>query len=92
MALMRGAFSRMRRSGGRIVETFLIQSMLELRHLRTRVTIADRMIEDQARAFLKEPPKVTFLIAPKRHRQARRKRAARVLAREAEGRAAAEVG
>ena len=28
---------------GRIVETFLIQSMLELRHLRTRVTIADRI-------------------------------------------------
>ena len=37
---------------GRIVETFLIQSMLELRHLRTRVTIADRMIEEQARAFV----------------------------------------
>ena len=40
---------------GRIVETFLIQSLLELRHLRTRVTIADRMIEEQARAFVKEP-------------------------------------
>ena len=58
---------------GRIVETFLIQSMLELRHLRTRVTIADRMIEEQARAFVREPPKVTFLIAPKRHRHKRRK-------------------
>ena len=63
---------------GRIVETFLIQSMLELKHLRTRVTIADRMIEDQARAFLKEPPKVTFLVAPRRHRHARRKRSARL--------------
>jgi predicted MFS family arabinose efflux permease len=67
---------------GRIVETFLIQSMLELRHLRTRVTIADRMIEDQARAFLKEPPKVTFLVAPRRHRHVRRKRLARTMPRE----------
>ena len=58
---------------GRIVETFLIQSMLELRHLRTRVTIADRMIEEQASAFLKEPRRVTFLVAPKRHRQKPRK-------------------
>jgi hypothetical protein len=58
---------------GRIVETFLIQSMLELRHLRTRVTIADRMIEEQAGAFLKQPRKATFLIAPKRHRLKRRK-------------------
>jgi hypothetical protein len=63
---------------GRIVETFLIQSLLELKHLRTRVTIADRMIEDQARAFLKEPPKVTILVAPRRHRHARRKRSARL--------------
>jgi hypothetical protein len=63
---------------GRIVETFLIQSLLELKHLRTRVTIADRMIEDQARAFLKEPPKITFLIAPTRHRHARRKRPSRL--------------
>ena len=62
---------------GRIVETFLIQSLLELKHLRTRVTIADRMIEDQARAFLKEPPKLTFLVAPRRNRHARRKGSAR---------------
>jgi hypothetical protein len=58
---------------GRIVETFLIQSVLELRHLRTRVTIADRLIEEQAGAFLKEPRKPTFLVAPRRHRQKRRK-------------------
>jgi predicted MFS family arabinose efflux permease len=62
---------------GRIVETFLIHSLLELKHLRTRVTVADRMIEDQARAFLSEPPKVTYLVAPKRHRHARRKSSAR---------------
>jgi MFS family permease len=58
---------------GRIVETFLIQSLLELRHLRTRVTMADRMIEEQARSFVTQPVKVTFLVAPKRHRQKRRK-------------------
>ena len=62
---------------GRIVETFLIQSLLELKHLRTRVTIADRMVEDQARTFLKEPPKLTFLVAPKRNRLKRRKGLAR---------------
>ncbi len=67
-----GAFEDTQVSG-RIVETFLIQSLLELKHLRTRVTIADRMIEDQARAFLTEPPNVTFLVAPRRNRQARRK-------------------
>ena len=68
---------------GRIVETFLIQSMLELRHLRTRVTIADRMIEEQAGAFLKEPRKVTFLVAPKRHRHKRRKGSKRLAPPEA---------
>jgi MFS family permease len=68
---------------GRIVETFLIQSLLELRHLRTRVTIADRMIEEQARAFVTQPVKVTFLVAPKRHRQKRRKGPKRVARRAA---------
>jgi predicted MFS family arabinose efflux permease len=76
---------------GRIVETFLIQSLLELKHLRTRVTVADRMIEDKARAFLKEPPKVTFLVAPKRTRQKRRKRTTR-LAPPQEAAAPAAVG
>ena len=47
--------------------------MLELKHLRTRVTIADRMIEEQARSFVLEPVKVKFLVAPRRHRQKRRK-------------------
>ena len=48
---------------GRFVETFLIDSWLELRHLRERVTNADRMIEDQVRQLLKYPAKVTLLIA-----------------------------
>ncbi len=65
---------------GRIVETFLIQSLLELRHLRTRVTMADRMIEEQARAFVKQPVKVAFLVAPKRHRQKRKRKRSKRLA------------
>jgi hypothetical protein len=76
---------------GRIVETFLIQSLLELKHLRTRVTKADRIIEDQARALLKEPPKLTLLVAPMRQRHKRRKRARRLAALKA-ARAAATVG
>jgi len=70
---------------GRIVETFLIQSLLELRHLRTRVTMADRMIEEQARAFVKQPVKVTFLVAPKRHRHKRRRKGSKRVARRAAG-------
>jgi MFS family permease len=73
-----GAFEDTQISG-RIVETFLIQSLLELRHLRTRVTMADRMIEEQARAFVKQPVKVIFLVAPKRHREKKRKGPKRLL-------------
>jgi MFS family permease len=58
---------------GRVVETFLIQSLLELKHLRARVTQADRMIEEQAHQYLLERPKPTFLVAPKRSREKRRK-------------------
>jgi len=58
---------------GRFVETFLIQSLLELRHLRARVTKADRLMEEQAHQYLMEPPKPDFLVAPKRNRERRRK-------------------
>ena len=57
----------------RVVEIFLIQTFLELKHLRARVTHADRMIEQDAHRYLKAPPKATFLVAPKRSRQQRRK-------------------
>jgi MFS family permease len=60
---------------GRFVETFLIESWLELRHLRERVTNADRMLEDQIRQLLLEPPKVGFLVASDRPHRARRKSA-----------------
>ena len=57
----------------RVVETFLIQSLLELRHLRARVTQADRAVEQHAHQFLREPPKVTFLVSPTRTRPHRRR-------------------
>jgi predicted MFS family arabinose efflux permease len=49
---------------GRFLETFLIQSWLELMHARERVTNADRMLEEQVRRLLKDPPHVTILVAP----------------------------
>ncbi len=57
----------------RVVETFLIQSMLELKHLRARVTEADRAVEQRAHQYLREPPKVTFLVSPRRTRPHRRR-------------------
>jgi MFS family permease len=65
---------------GRFLETFLIESWLELKHLRERVTNADRMIEDQIRRLLKYPPKVTLLIAAERKRRSRKARALELLA------------
>ncbi len=59
---------------GRAVEVFLIPSLLELRHLRARVTNADRLAEDFAHQYLTEPTKVTFLVAPKRSRQKKKRR------------------
>jgi MFS family permease len=58
---------------GRFIETCLIQSLLELKHSRTRVTNADRLIEEEMRRFLKGPPKPTYLVAAKRVRQPWRK-------------------
>ena len=74
-----GASSRMSGDEGRIVETFLVRSLGELKHLRARVTVADRMIEEKARRYLLAPPNVGFLVAPRRERFARRKRAGRRL-------------
>ena len=65
---------------GRFLETFLIESWLELKHLRERVTNADRMIEDEIRRLMKDPPKVTLLIAAERNRRSRKARALELLA------------
>ena len=58
---------------GRFLETFLIESWLELRHLRERVTNADRMLEEEIRQLLAESPKVTFLTASARTRRSGKK-------------------
>ena len=61
---------------GKVTETFLIQSALELKYRAARVTMADQMMFDQVRQFLKAPPETRYLIAPKRNRPARRRKAA----------------
>jgi predicted MFS family arabinose efflux permease len=58
---------------GKVVETFLIHSALELKYREARVTMADQTLFDQVRQFLKAPPETRYLIAPKRNRHPRRK-------------------
>ncbi len=62
---------------GRFVETFLIESWLEFRHLRERVTNADRMLEERVHGLLSGAPHVSFLVAAERRRGSRKRRAAR---------------
>lgn len=47
---------------GSYVEVYLIESWLEVLHLRERVTHADRLLEDEIRGMLTAPPKIDFLI------------------------------
>ncbi len=54
---------------GRMVETFLIHSLLELRYREARVTKADAIIEDRAAKFLKAPAESRYLVAPQRRRR-----------------------
>ncbi|MGA8585479.1 MAG: MFS transporter [Roseiarcus sp.] len=51
---------------GRYEETYLIETWLELMHLRERVTNADRVLEDEIRDMLVAPPRIEFLIAAER--------------------------
>ncbi len=51
---------------GRFEEAYLIESWLELLHLRERVTNADRMSEDEVSQFLTRSPKIEFLVAAER--------------------------
>jgi len=50
----------------------LIESWLELRHLRQRVTNADRMLEEEISQLLAEPRKITFLTASARSRRGKK--------------------
>jgi predicted MFS family arabinose efflux permease len=54
---------------GKIVETFLINSLLELRYREVRVTKADEIIESRAAQFLKAPAESRYLVAPERRRR-----------------------
>ena len=51
---------------GRFEEDYLIESWLELMRLRERVTVADRMLEEEIRQMLLEPPHIEFLVASER--------------------------
>jgi MFS family permease len=57
---------------GRFEEGYLIESWLELMHLRERVTNEDRMLEDEISEMLIKPPHIEFLVAadrqPLRHK------------------------
>ncbi len=59
---------------GRYEETYLIESWLELMHLRERVTNADRLLEDEIREMLVASPRIEFLIAAERDPQVPRAR------------------
>jgi predicted MFS family arabinose efflux permease len=51
---------------GRFEEGYLIETWLELNHLRERVTIEDRVLEDEIKEMLTKPPHIEFLIAAER--------------------------
>jgi MFS family permease len=51
---------------GKMIETYLVHSALELKFRQARVTVADQMMEDQAIQFLKAPPQTRYLVAPQR--------------------------
>ncbi len=51
---------------GRFEEGYLIESWLELMHLRERVTNEDRMLEDEISKMLIGPPHIEFLVAAER--------------------------
>jgi Transmembrane secretion effector len=51
---------------GKIFETFLLHSALELKYRQARMTMADQMMEDKANRFLKAPASVRYLVAPQR--------------------------
>ena len=48
------------------IETFLIESWLELRHLRRRTTKADRMFSEQIRPMLRDDRQIGLFVAPDR--------------------------
>ena len=51
---------------GRFEEGYMIESWLELKHLRERVTNEDRLLEDEISEMLIRPPHIEFLVAAER--------------------------
>jgi MFS family permease len=51
---------------GKMIETYLIHSVLELKYRQARVTVADEMMEEQASQFLRAPAETRYLVAPQR--------------------------
>ena len=58
---------------GHFVETFLIESWLELMHARERVTNADKLLEEQVNKLLAQAPKLTIMVAAERRHRSWRK-------------------
>ncbi len=54
---------------GRFVETYHVQSLLELKYRAQRETRADELIEEHIDRLLKEPSRTSYLIASKRRRR-----------------------
>jgi MFS family permease len=61
--------------GGRFIETFSIESWLEVLHQRERATHADEMLRSRVRQLLKEAPRITLGVSPERPHRHWRKRA-----------------
>ena len=51
---------------GRFLETFTVESWLELIHLRERVSNADELLINRVRHLLSEAPRITFSVSPER--------------------------
>ncbi|HEY1782777.1 MAG TPA: MFS transporter [Roseiarcus sp.] len=60
---------------GKMIETFLIHSALELKYRQARVTVADQMTEDKVNQLLKASAAVRYLVAPQRAPRSWRRRA-----------------
>jgi MFS family permease len=59
---------------GKVIETYLLHSVLELKYRQTRVTMADQIMEEEADRFLTRPAETRYLVAPQRqHRQWRKR-------------------
>jgi MFS family permease len=58
---------------GRFVETYLMESWLELMHQRERVTNADETLDNQIRQLLTEPPRVVLSVSSERPHRTWRK-------------------